>query len=228
MADSMIDEISSGGFGRVFLLRAYNPPIIMKEILVGSDWLEPETEMSILKDLVHQHIVKYLAPPLDFSYTGENYPIFMEYCEEGSLKHAITDPTLNYSISTIVKCEEDLYKGDVYSTGLVIWELIERRNLKEPVEFISFSPTRCSNVKKVQLLVISCSCPRTKMINRWGIEEAFRETVKLKEIFNFNEQPERQRFQQYLKEPDGLNFLKHGVEKTTKVIATISNNIAKK
>ncbi|CAJ0916188.1 unnamed protein product, partial [Mesorhabditis belari] len=75
--------------------------------------------------------------------------IVMEYCQKGPLKRVILDPTITYSMNTVLtwgiqlfdaikhmyqkhKLEADVsnsHRNDVYSLGLVMWEIIERRTI---------------------------------------------------------------------------------------------------
>ncbi|CAJ0924716.1 unnamed protein product, partial [Mesorhabditis belari] len=87
MDEKNVVQIGEGGFGRVLLLEDYNPPYVMKEVARGKDIDAQQKELLILKELTHKYIVKYLDQPSDFLYKGEHYPIFMEFCEHGSLRH---------------------------------------------------------------------------------------------------------------------------------------------
>lgn len=44
-------------------------------------------ELNVLKQLVHQNIVKYVGCPDESLYNSEHFVIFMEYCENGTLKN---------------------------------------------------------------------------------------------------------------------------------------------
>ncbi|CAJ0947132.1 unnamed protein product, partial [Mesorhabditis belari] len=125
--------IGGGSYGNAFRLENYEPPIAMKEVNYSSNLVDQSNEMKILKELVHENIVRYIDQPIDFDYNGEKFPIFMEYCEEGSLRNVIADVTLNYSVSTIIKWAKEIFNALIYLKG----ERIAHRDVKPGNIFVT-------------------------------------------------------------------------------------------
>ncbi|CAJ0948534.1 unnamed protein product, partial [Mesorhabditis belari] len=184
-----IELIGSGGFGSVFLLKQYNPPMVMKENDHCPNSFDQQQELKILKDLMHENIVKYLDQPIDFEWKKNGNLIFMEYCEKGALKHVITNVQINYSIATIIAWGRDIfkalnfYKSDVYGAGLVLWEVIERKHFSTEVKTICFSPSDCLKVEKLQNLIIWCSCSKIDVEKRATAVQALEKIAYLEKCW---------------------------------------------
>ncbi|CAJ0569158.1 unnamed protein product, partial [Mesorhabditis spiculigera] len=111
----------SGGFGQVYILEKYYPPIVVKE-LPGRNENDDvyKREWTVLKELAHVHVVLFVDIPPDYSdYTAGCARIFMEYCQYGTLEEAIPNPEWIYSVSTIVEWAKALFSGLVYLHGKV-------------------------------------------------------------------------------------------------------------
>ncbi|CAJ0951261.1 unnamed protein product, partial [Mesorhabditis belari] len=110
-------------------------------------------EYETLQEMEHPNIVEFLrTEQLD----DDRFGIVMEYCRLGDLKKVILDSSVIYTMNTVVcwgeqlfgavdyippqldetqdpweqrKTQQDSHRNDVYSLGLTMWEIIERRNV---------------------------------------------------------------------------------------------------
>ncbi|CAJ0916147.1 unnamed protein product, partial [Mesorhabditis belari] len=162
--------IGQGAYGKVYELIGHEPPAVIKYMHCGNEaQLEFfKKECEALKQIYHENLVRL------YRYTEEGIKvgIVMEYCQRGTLKEVILDPTITYSMNTVLTwgiqlfdaidhmyqkhqmvhrdikpekifvtneyqlkigdfgLEADVscsHRNDVYSLGLVMWEIVERR-----------------------------------------------------------------------------------------------------
>ncbi|CAJ0934769.1 unnamed protein product, partial [Mesorhabditis belari] len=246
MNDQSIIKIGEGGYGDAFLLIKYKPPLVMKVVDEIQNLEKQEAEMRILKSLVHENIVRFKDQPLDFVYAGPGFPIFMEFCGEGSLRKVITDVILSYSMASVVKWGREIfivleylqskrivhrdikpdnifltedfdlkvgdfgvfekfdsnnqfYKCDVYAAGLVLWEMIMRRDWNKTNGYMEFPSVTSVDVAGLFELIKNCSSANTNINDRYDVEDALNQLEIIKKSFSsLIAKPERKRHQTFL------------------------------
>ncbi|CAJ0957931.1 unnamed protein product, partial [Mesorhabditis belari] len=78
---------------------------------------------------------------------------------------------------------EGIHKCDLFAAGLIIWELLERRNLPKDWATISFLHNLTAESKKLGDLILGCSSPSTRIEERFSVEEALERVESLKKVF---------------------------------------------
>ncbi|CAJ0916141.1 unnamed protein product, partial [Mesorhabditis belari] len=176
--------------GQVYELIGHEPPAVIKYMFCGNETQLKmfQDECEALKKIYHVNVVRLYR----YKEEGKTVGIVMEYCEKGPLKEVILDPTITYSMNTVltwgiqlfgaidhmyqkhklvhrdIKPDNifvtndyqlkigdfgldvydqikdpdirDSHRNDVYSLGLVVWEIIERRTI-----FLKYGPEGAFN-----------------------------------------------------------------------------------
>ncbi|CAJ0916617.1 unnamed protein product, partial [Mesorhabditis belari] len=164
--------IGQGAHGEVYELIGHEPPAVIKYMFCGNEAQLKifKNECQVLEKIYHVNIVRFYRHIAE----GIKVGIVMEYCEKGPLKGVLLDPTITYSMNTVLTwgiqlfdaidhmyqkhklvhrdikpdnifvtneyqlkigdfgMEADVsnsHRNDVYSLGVVMWEIIERRTI---------------------------------------------------------------------------------------------------
>ncbi|CAJ0950541.1 unnamed protein product, partial [Mesorhabditis belari] len=133
-------HIGHGTFGDVFELIGYDPPAVIKNLRLISPHhqITLQNEFEMLKNLTHANVVQQLKMK---TMEGSNdFGLIMEYCQRGNLRNLLTnsEQTCTGSAKGTERYMsppkygrshelQDSHRNDVYSLGLVLWEIVERR-----------------------------------------------------------------------------------------------------
>ncbi|CAJ0947303.1 unnamed protein product, partial [Mesorhabditis belari] len=127
--------IDSGGFGKIYELIGHEPPAIVKCMHTRN--YHPATfqkEFECLNRLEHPNVVKLLR--METGNEGK-LEIVMEYCQRGNLGTLLQNPTIIYTMNTVISWAESLFAalGYMYKDEKFVHRDIKPENIFVTMDF---------------------------------------------------------------------------------------------